>query len=216
MSRLRIVAGELGGRYLEAPPGRGARPTREKVREAWFSALGPLDGLRVVDLFAGSGALGLEALSRGAAHVHFVESDGRTAGVLAANVESLGVADRVEIVRRGVGGFLGERARAPERHEPFDVALADPPYGSGWAPRLAERMRRAPFAGLLCVEHGPGELDSVGDPAWRRRYGETELTFVRAAAEDAEIREPRPGRPGGRDDPRAGADESSREGAPET
>lgn len=182
MSRLRIVAGELGGRFVEAPPGRRSRPTREKVREAWFSALGPgLGGLRVVDLFAGSGALGLEALSRGAAHVHFVESDGRTASVLAGNVEALGVGDRVEVVRRDVARFLDDREGddAPAEGR-FDLALADPPYGSGWPARLAGRMRRAPFSGLLCVEHGPGELDDVDDPAWRRRYGDSELTFLEA------------------------------------
>ncbi len=187
MTRLRIVAGELGGRFVEAPPGRRSRPTREKVREAWFSALGPgLRGLRVVDLFAGSGALGLEALSRGAARVHFVESDGRTAAVLADNVETLGVGGRAEVVRRDVGAFLDDReAGAPEGAR-FDLALADPPYGSGWPARLARRMRRAPFAALLCVEHAPGELDGIGDPAWRRRYGDTELTFLEAGGRAGE------------------------------
>lgn len=198
MSRLRIVAGELGGRFIEAPPGRRSRPTREKVREAWFSALGPgLDGLRVLDLFAGSGALGLEALSRGAARVHFVESDGRAASVLAGNVEALGVGDRVEVVRRGVGAFLDDRAEGGAAEARFDLALADPPYGSGWPERLAGRMGRAPFAALLCVEHAPGELDTIDDPAWRRRYGDTELTFLdagdRAADEGADGKRPDPG-----------------------
>lgn len=225
MGRLRIVAGELGGRRIEAPPGRSARPTREKVREAWFSALGPdVAGLRVVDLFAGSGALGLEALSRGAAHVHFVESDGRAAAVIAANVEALGVEGRAEIVRRRVGDFLGGAAAEEEGSLRFDLALADPPYDSGWPARLVERMRRAPFAGLLCVEHAPGELDDVADAAWRRRYGDTELTFVRAAGgEDGSPRDD--GRRGGGGTggsppderrPRGEPGESSREGAPET
>lgn len=204
MSRLRIVAGELGGRFIDAPRGRRARPTREKVREAWFSALGPdLAGLRGVDLFAGSGALGLEALSRGAAHVHFVESDGRTASVLAENIEALGVEDRSEVVRRDVAAFLddGEAGEGPAAGR-FDLALADPPYGSGWPERLAERMRRAPFAELLCVEHAPGELDGVDDPAWRRRYGDSELTFLRAgrgagdAGADGATRDERPGADG--------------------
>lgn len=204
VSRLRIVAGEFGGRLVDAPPGRRSRPTREEVREAWFSALGSdLAGLRVADLFAGSGALGLEALSRGAAHVHFVESHGRTAAVLAANVDSLGVADRAEIVRRDVGAFLDALEPAEGRgEERFDLALADPPYGSDWPARLAERMGRAPFARLLCVEHPPGALDGVEEPVWRRRYGETELTFLGPGGPE----------PGGED---AGAGEATQEGAPE-
>jgi 16S rRNA (guanine966-N2)-methyltransferase len=101
--RIRIIAGELGGRYIEAPPGRRTRPTAERVREAWFSALGDrLEGATVVDLFAGSGALGLEALSRGAARVHFVETDRRAAESIRRNVQDLGVRDRSRLVRRDV------------------------------------------------------------------------------------------------------------------
>src|SRR4051794_41398460 len=88
---MRIVAGRFGGRRLHAPPGRGTRPTSDRVREALFSTLGPLDGAVVLDLFAGSGALGIEALSRGAARVVLVERDARAAAVIRANLEALGV-----------------------------------------------------------------------------------------------------------------------------
>lgn len=209
MSRLRIVAGTYGGRRIDAPPGRDVRPTREKVREAWFSALGPeLAGTRVADLFAGSGALGLEALSRGAAFVHFVESDRRAAAVLSSNVDALGAGDRAEIVRRDVASFLDGREGQP----PFDLALADPPYGSGWPRRLADRLRRTAFARLLCVEHQPGALDGAEGAVWSRRYGDSALTFLRPppAGDDA-------GGPGGSaaaSGPGDGPDPSSRDGEP--
>lgn len=176
MSRLRIVAGRFGGRRISAPPGESARPTRELVREAWFNALGDrVRGARVVDLFAGSGALGIEALSRGGRSVTFVEAERRTAAILQENLESLEVTDRATLVRRDVGGFLEE---LPAGETPYDLALADPPYGSGWARRLAARHREAPFAGVLCLEHATGELEDEEAVVWQRAYGATTLTFL--------------------------------------
>lgn len=173
---LRIVAGELGGRRIEAPPGRGTRPTREMVREAWFSALGSrIAAARVADLFAGSGALGIEALSRGAAHVDFVERDGRTLGVLRRNLEDLEIEDRCTVHRVDVERFLDAAA---ERDEVFDVVLADPPYTSRWPARLARRLRRRPYARLLCVEHAEGALTEASGVVWRRTYGDTVLSFL--------------------------------------
>jgi len=203
VSRLRIVAGEFGGRRIEAPSGRGTRPTREKVREAWFSALGPgITGARVLDLFAGTGALGLEALSRGAASVTFVESDRRVADLLERNVRQLGVVDRVVILRRDVGAVLdrlrapgpghvggdsgSEAGEEPEGLGPFDLALADPPYGSEWPTRLARLLAERGFAGLLCVEHRPGALEGVEGRIWSRTYGDSALTFLGPPAEGAE------------------------------
>src|SRR5262245_29771258 len=95
---VRIIAGELGGRVLKAPAGRATRPTSERVREALFSILGDVEDLAVLDLFAGSGALGLEALSRGAARAVFVEEARAALGALKKNVESLGVAERSRVV----------------------------------------------------------------------------------------------------------------------
>ena len=179
--RLRIIAGSRGGRYIETPPGRGTRPTAERVREAWMSALAAdLPGAHVLDLFAGSGALGIEALSRGAALAHFVESDRRVLATLRGNLRGLDLEDRSRVVAADVFGWL-EGRRATESEPGPDLCLADPPYRSGMAARLTRRFRAAPFARLLCIEHAPGELDSELDretAAWRRRYGDTELTFV--------------------------------------
>lgn len=180
--RLRIVAGELGGRVILVPRRPGLRATGERVREAWFSALGPLGGMDVIDLFAGSGALGIEALSRGATRVDFVEADGGLAAALASNLEELGVSDRGDVRRVDVFAFLESR-----RGRRWAVALADPPYRTGLASRLVDLFRESPFADVLCVEHEPGALDDEGGAssgegavAWRRRYGDVELTFLTA------------------------------------
>ena len=143
---MRVVAGRLGGRRLSAPPGRSTRPTSDRVREAVFSILGPLDGARVLDLYAGSGALGIEALSRGAAAAVFVERDSRTAAVLRNNLTALGL--DAELRRADVLAALRE---ARERGETYDLVLCDPPYrlapelgrslGEALAPVLAPRAR---------------------------------------------------------------------------
>lgn len=170
------MAGQLGGRYIEAPPGHRARPTSERVREAWFSALGDeVRSARVLDLFAGSGALGIEALSRGAARVQFVEADRRVASVLRRNVAALRIGGRARVTKADAFAFL--RTSPTDR---FEVVLADPPYAGDDARRLAERFRTEPFARLLCLEHSPGVLDAVEGVVWRRRYGDTELTFLAA------------------------------------
>lgn len=184
------MAGELGGRYIEAPSGHRARPTSERVREAWFSAVGErVRGARVLDLFAGSGALGIEALSRGAARVQFVEADRRVASVLQRNVAALRIGGRARVTKADAFAFL--RTAPVDR---FDLVLADPPYAGGAARRLAERFRAEPFAGMLCVEHPPGALDGVEGVVWRRRYGDTELTFLAAVRAGGEAETGVPGR----------------------
>lgn len=175
------MAGQLGGRRIRTPGGRATRPTPERVREAWFSALhGLVPGARVLDLFAGSGALGLEALSRGARRAVFVERDGRAADVLRHNVEELDVAERCEIRTEDVWSFLADIGPAPEGY--YDLALADPPYGGGDAPRLLGRWTASPFARWLCLEHGAeesGEVERIRAADWRRAYGDTTLSFYR-------------------------------------
>lgn len=122
---MRVVAGELGGRRLHAPRGGPIRPTSDRVREAVFSILGDIAGAEVLDLFAGTGAMGIEAISRGAAHATLVD---RAVGAAARNVGSLGLDDRVRIVRADVRTFL-------ERDEGrYDLIFCDPPY------RLARRL----------------------------------------------------------------------------
>ena len=173
---MRIIAGEWRGRRIAAPPGKGTRPTTDRVREAWMSAVsGEIPGARVLDLFAGSGALGLEALSRGAAHATFVENGASALRALHENLETLGAGTRAGVVRADALKYVA----GLEPHA-FDVAFADPPYGEGLAEALALRFAEVPFAGLLCIEHRRD--DSLPDlPGARsRRYGDTVLTFLSA------------------------------------
>ena len=129
---MRVIAGRFGGRRLAAPPGRTTRPTSDRVREALFSILGPLDGERVLDLYAGSGALGIEALSRGASSAVFVERDARAVAALRGNLEALGADGDV---RRA--DVLAALRDARERGETYDLVLCDPPY------RLAPELGRS-------------------------------------------------------------------------
>lgn len=182
---MRIVAGALGGRVLHAPPGRDTRPTSEKVREALFNILGPPgDDAHVLDLFAGSGALGLEALSRGAARAVFVDRGRPALAALRRNVDELGVADRAELVAADAVAFLARRPAAPWRW-----IFVDPPYRTDLARRVLDALAAAPDAlaerGSIVVEH-----DRRNPPAPThgsllrtdlRRYGDTELSFYRLA-----------------------------------
>ena len=171
---MRIIAGEFRGRALEAPPDRRARPTADRVREAWFSILGAeLAGATVLDLFAGSGALGLEALSRGASRVDFVEVSKTSLVALRANIAALDVEARVRVHRADALAFaqrLADRA--------YDIAFADPPYRTSAAEDLVTLFRQRPFARLLGVEHA-ARTELPGDET--RRYGDSALTFCRAA-----------------------------------
>jgi 16S rRNA (guanine966-N2)-methyltransferase len=173
---MRIVAGEWGGRRIQAPPGRATRPTTDRVREAWMSAVAPeLAGARVLDLFAGSGALGLEALSRGAATATFVESAPAALTALKANLDALGAGPRSDVVRTDAVRYAeGLSAGA------FDVAFADPPYGKGYAAALLNAFAAVAFAALLCVEHGRDDALPELPDLRTRRYGDTCLTFARA------------------------------------
>lgn len=174
---MRIIAGVWRGHRIQAPPGRDVRPTPDRVREAWMNALQPyLSGANVLDLFAGSGALGLEALSRGAAHATFVERSSGALRALAANVAKLGAKDRTTVVR-------GDALAYVDRLEPrtFDIALADPPYGEGLAENLAQRFISRPFAEWLWIEHRAKERLPDASGMRTRRYGDTALTSYPAA-----------------------------------
>ena len=141
-----------------------------------MSAIAPeLPGARVLDLFAGSGALGLEALSRGAREATFVERAPAAVRVLRANIESLGAADRSVVAVADALGFVEGLERFA-----FDVALADPPYQRGFAEALVERFQETCFAHLLVVEHRRGEAVPMPGSARQRRYGDTLLTFIPA------------------------------------
>jgi len=145
---VRIVAGKWKGRTLLSPSGP-VRPTAEELRDAWLTPLqAELDGARVLDLFAGSGALGLEALSRGARYADFVENHPSALHALKANVATFRLKERTRIFKQDAIAFA---RRLPETR--FDVAFADPPYHSREAELLVEQWKQVPFARVLGVEH---------------------------------------------------------------
>ena len=181
----RVIAGAAGGRRLAVPPGTSTRPTSDRAREGLFasvlSELGSLDGKRVLDLYAGSGAVGLEALSRGAAHVLLVESDARAAAVIKANIAAVGLAGST------VAADRAERllTRPPAGADRYDLVFADPPYAvtaaavsrvltllaDGWLAQDAlVVVERATRSGPL--EWPPGYL-----PGKSRRYGEATFWY---------------------------------------
>jgi 16S rRNA (guanine966-N2)-methyltransferase len=170
---IRIIAGEFGGRRLKTPATDKVRPTADRVREAWFSILQrALRGARVLDLFAGSGALGIEALSRGAATADFVEIHRMALTVLKANIKTLKLDDRAAVQRLDALKYV-------ERLHPgqYDVAFADPPYAGEQAARLVALFRVNPFARIFSIEH-PADQSIPGDDT--RRYGDTAVTFIYA------------------------------------
>ncbi|MEU5696884.1 16S rRNA (guanine(966)-N(2))-methyltransferase RsmD [Actinosynnema sp. NPDC020468] len=179
----RIVAGVAGGRRLQVPPA-GTRPTSDRVREALFSSLEvlvDLDGARVLDLYAGSGALGLEALSRGAAHAAFVESDKRAADVLRSNARALGLPG-AEVLHR-----TAESALAVPAQTPYDVVFADPPYSVSdeQLAKVVHALVRNGFTAagsLLVVERAsrsPEPIWPAGLESLRtKRYGDTVLYWA--------------------------------------
>jgi len=171
---MRIVAGRWRGRRISAPAGSRVRPTLDRVREAWMSILQlDLPGARVLDLYAGSGALGLEALSRGAISADFVEKDPKSIRALQENIEALGAGDLITIHRKSALPFA-EGLGALD----YEVAFADPPYAGGDAVRLAERWLKSPFSRVLSVEHSSTE--AMPDGGDTRKYGSTAITFYRS------------------------------------
>ncbi|HEX5762461.1 MAG TPA: RsmD family RNA methyltransferase [Solirubrobacterales bacterium] len=180
---MRVIAGELKGHRLVAPRGWKVRPTTDRVREAVFSALGDIGGSSVLDLYCGTGALAIEALSRGAAVATLVDRDTRPA---LGNVERLGLADRVELVRADAARWVAGVGRPGAGERRFDLVFLDAPY------RLAERVGRELDThlpellgpnGRLIVESGarrPLAIRSL-EPLRQRRYGGTDVSFYAAA-----------------------------------
>lgn len=179
----RIIAGQWGGRRLQTPKGSGTRPTSDRVREALFasldSELGGFDGVAVLDLFAGSGALGLEAVSRGAGHVDLVESNRQAADVIAANMRAMG-AEAARVHRMPVERFV---ARADRE---YDLVLVDPPYADDVAPVLMAIGPLLASGGLVVVEQSSRtdfEWPAGWAPVRHKVYGETTLWYGRLAEE---------------------------------
>lgn len=180
----RIIAGAFGGRRLETPKGDGTRPTSDRVRESLFASLRSLLGgfgeLRVLDLYAGSGALGIEALSRGAASAVLVESDAKAAAVITRNVKELGVPARVQ--RSSVERYLESASDGP-----FDLVFCDPPYavtGTVLTEQLTALHRQLALGSVVVVERSSRTPDLVwpdGFEAIRdKAYGETTLWYGQA------------------------------------
>jgi 16S rRNA (guanine966-N2)-methyltransferase len=181
---MRIVGGEFRGRPLVAPASRDIRPSSDRLREALFDILlhrygDHLDGARVLDLFAGTGALGLEALSRGAAYALFVEDDATARGLIRRNIEALGLTGRTRIFRRDATQ-LGMAGTVP----PFDLAFVDPPYGRGLGEKALAAARAGAWlkAGALCVleESAKAMVGQIADltELERRPIGDSQLVFL--------------------------------------
>lgn len=170
---MRIIAGAWKGRRISAPPGESVRPTGDRVREAWMSMVHPLlPDARVLDLCAGSGALGLEALSRGAATCDFVEHSPKVLRVIEGNLAALGGHAGAHVLRDDAVRFVQRLSEGA-----YDMAFADPPYASGIAEQLAQQWIEVPFAAVFAVEHASSiAMPAIGET---RRYGTTALTFFR-------------------------------------
>ncbi len=179
MGSLRIIAGELRGRRIEVPEG-AVRPTGDRVREALFGILGTaIQGAVVLDAYSGTGALGFESLSRGAAHVVMIEADRRIARALAANVTRFGLEGRVAVIPGAVMATLG----GPRAAGPFDLILADPPYDSTeiarFLPLAAGHL--APEGRVVVERDTKGEAGDLSGSGLQRvrtaRYGRASLDF---------------------------------------
>lgn len=173
---MRVVAGTCRGLTITAPPGTGTRPTPDRVRESVFNSLrsmDALDGMTVVDLFAGSGALGIEALSRGAASATFVESDAAACQVISANLAKCGLADRGRVVRGDATTWR------PYGSTPTGLLLADPPYAfDGWTALLADW----PAEWVVVESDRDIDLDERWEIVRCKTYGQTHVTVARRAA----------------------------------
>jgi 16S rRNA (guanine966-N2)-methyltransferase len=178
---MRIIAGSRKGARIFAPKGHDTRPTSDRVRESAFSLIGPVDGATVLDIFAGSGAMGLEALSRGAERAVFVESDRAAAAAIERNLDKLGLRGAT-VLRTDALQALAQEAQAGRR---YDLVLVDPPYGSFSQMRTAlATYLPAVLApdGVLVLETGAKEEPELPlELRTSRRYGAARLTLFRHA-----------------------------------
>lgn len=184
---MRIVAGKFRGKQLDVPRTDAIRPTADRVREAVFSIIGSrvgpnLDGVHVLDLFAGTGAMGLEAISRGADHCIFVDTGIEARGLIRGHIEAFGVAGRVKLLRRDATD-LGP----VERMRPVNLVFADPPYGEGLGEKaLASGLKGGWIApGALVVLEERKDVEIAAPEGFaiidRRDYGDTAVTLLKVA-----------------------------------
>jgi 16S rRNA (guanine966-N2)-methyltransferase len=192
---LRITGGRYGGRKLRSPK-TGVRPTADRVRESLFTRLGDLDGARVLDLFAGSGALGIEALSRGAESLVCVERSRSVRDVLQANLDALELTDCSRVIAGDAIAAVGRLARAGDR---FDLVLLDPPYAADAAGPVLAAIAKAELLaphGVVVLERSRSHSlpDVTGlEPVDERRYGDTMITQFQLPASESEQLESPPG-----------------------
>jgi 16S rRNA (guanine966-N2)-methyltransferase len=174
---MRIIAGRLGGRQFASPRGHRTHPMSDKGRGALFNALGDIDGLSVLDAFAGSGALGFEAISRGAGHVAAIERDRQAQQTIAANIQALGLQNSVKLIKANAAGWLKTAA------DTFDLILLDPPF-EDLQPNLLMRLAGRTRAGGIAVLSLPpqAEIDLPSDRfqlLTTKAYGDNQLVFYR-------------------------------------
>ena len=187
---MRIIAGAFRGRKLHAPQGMNIRPTADRVREAIFNILAQeVIDARVLDLFAGTGALGLEALSRGAAQAVFVDQSSAAVRFIHDNARACGVREQIRVIHQPVVQALPLLASRGLVPPPFDLVFIDPPYGTGQAvqilPRLLE-LATVTTGSMAVVEHHQSESLPMECALWlqekQRRYGDTAVTLFRCGA----------------------------------
>ncbi|MCX8116532.1 MAG: 16S rRNA (guanine(966)-N(2))-methyltransferase RsmD [Desulfobacterota bacterium] len=180
---MRVISGSSKGRRLVAPRGQGLRPTSDRVKECLFNLIGEVEGRVVLDLFAGTGSLGIEALSRGAKRAVFVERAREALRRMKQNLSQCGMEDRAEILPKEVGRAIGLLGR---RGETFDLILMDPPYEEGWIRHTFEKLKRHPIhrsGALLVIEHSRREPLPEETGGWgllkQREVGDTVISILR-------------------------------------
>ena len=175
---IRIISGEFGGRILDAPSGRRMHPMGERIRNALFNSIGSeVNGAAVLDVFAGTGSVGLEALSRGARHVTFVERDRLLQKILSGNIGRLGVEDRTDLIRTTVSSWLSTSG-----DQKFDIIFADPPYNDTQLSTVTRLFGLLKPNALMVLSHpGKGEVPAKNGVVVvdNRSYGNADLTFYR-------------------------------------
>lgn len=188
---MRIISGEKKGQKLLSLRKRKLRPTSDKVKGAIFNILGELQGKRVLDLFAGSGALGIEALSRGADYVVFVDGSFASVNLIWKNLERLGFREKSKVVKKDVLRFL--RGKNESASGGYDLILADPPYGKGICQKVLEILAEKNFLnseGIVVMEHHKKEKIAEGEKLIllkQRKYGDTLISFFREKSKNKEL-----------------------------
>lgn len=178
MGRVKLISGQFGGRFITSPDSRSTHPMGERVRSAIFNMLSSeVPGSRVLDAFAGSGAVGLEALSRGAEHVTFVEKDRVAGNIIAENIDLLGVEDRAKLIRASVGGWINTSG-----DQEFDLIFVDPPYHNEQFSTVERLLGLLKVGGCMILSHSGrgGILEKHGIVVVdNRSYGNANITLYR-------------------------------------